>query len=186
MEPNISSFQDLVFNFHQTVLPLDVKLIYEGEINHEIIKVFTKLTEKNLKNEEFQGQKKVFNVMVECLQNICHHSTPIEGIKEENTGKGMFLISNSPDELTIVTGNIIDCLKEKKLSAKIDHINTLSKESLRAYYIEMLKESKISDTGGAGLGFIDIARKTKNKLSYKFHPIDKDFSFFILSAKISK
>ena len=72
------------------------------------------------------------------------------------------------------------------MKEKITHINTLSKDELKAYYKRMLKESKISKEGGAGLGFIDIARKTQNALSFDFHPIDGDYSFFIMSAKISK
>jgi len=183
---NISSFQDLVYNFHESVLPLDVKLIYEGEINHDIMKVFTSLTEKGLKAEEFSGQKKVFNVMVECLQNISKHSDCRENVKEENIGNGIFLISNNDAELTIVTGNTIKKEKENFLSEKINHINTLSKDELKTYYKEILKESKLSNKGGAGLGFIDIARKTQNKLSFDFHPIDNDYSFFIMSAKITK
>ncbi len=186
MKSNTSSFQDLVYNFHETVRPLDVKLIYEGEINHDIMKVFTTLTEKGLKAEEFPGQKKVFNVMVECLQNISKHADCRETIKEENVGHGIFLISNNKEELTIVTGNTIKKTKEKFLSEKITHINTLSKDELREYYKRMLKESKLSKEGGAGLGFIDIARKTQNILAFDFHPIDDEYSFFIMSAKISK
>jgi hypothetical protein len=181
-----SSFQELVYNFHESIRPLDVKLIYEGEINHEIMKVFTSLTENGLKAEEFKGQKKVFNVMVECLQNISKHSDCIEGIKQENIGNGIFLISNNDRELTIVTGNTLRKEKEAFLTEKIDYINSLNKEELRDYYKKVLKENTISDKGGAGLGFIDIARKTQNKLSYTFNPINDQFSFFIMSAKITK
>jgi hypothetical protein len=180
------SFQELVYSFHESIQPLDVKLIYEGEINHDIMKVFTSLTENGLKSEEFKGQKKVFNVMVECLQNISKHSDCVEGRKLDNVGNGIFLISNNEKELNIVTGNTLRKEKEKDLSEKIDHINSLSKDDLREYYKQMLKENTISNKGGAGLGFIDIARKTQNQLSYSFNPIDDEFSFFILSAKITK
>ncbi len=186
MESKKTSFQELVYNFHQTVRPLDVKLIYEGEINHDIMKVFTTLTEKGLKAEEFKGQKKVFNVMVECLQNISKHSDCIEGMKQDNIGQGIFLISNNEYELNIVTGNTIKNEKKAFLTDKLNHINTLNTDELRSYYKKTLKDSEISHVGGAGLGFIDIARKTKNKLSFNFHPINENYSFFILSAKISK
>ena len=186
MAVSTSSFQNLVYDFHQAIRPLDVKLIYEGEINHEIMKVFTGLTEKGLKSEEFRGQKKVFNVMVECLQNISKHSDCLEGIKQDNIGNGIFLISNNDKELTIVTGNIITEEKEQFLSKKINYINTLNPEELRAFYKKSLRESNMSSLGGAGLGFIDIARKTKNKLEFTFHPVKEGYSFFIMSAKVNK
>jgi hypothetical protein len=179
-------FPDLVYKFHETIKPLDVKLIYEGEINHEIMKVFTSLTENELKGEEFPGQKKVFNIMVESLQNISKHSDCIEGTKKENIGRGIFLISNNEKELSIITGNTVNNDKRDFLTEKLTHINSLNKEELKAFYKTSLKESKISDKGGAGLGFIDIAKKTQNKLEFEFHDINDDYSFFILSARITK
>jgi len=186
MDAHIQLFPDLVYQFHETISPLDVKLIYEGEINHEIMKVFTSLTEKELKGEQFKGQKKVFNIMVESLQNISKHSTSSHGPKDSEVGNGIFLISNNDQELNIVTGNIIDMEKKTFLEEKLTYINSLDKENLREFYKTTLKEGTISEKGGAGLGFIDIARKTQNKLEFEFHDIDKDRSFFILASKISK
>ncbi len=181
-----TSFQDLVYHFHETVRPLDVKLIYEGEINHNIMKLFTSLAEKSLSEENFPGQRKVFNVMVEALQNISKHAECVEGNNKKNKGKGIFLISNNKAALTIVTGNVVKKEKEVVLTEKLNYINTLTKEELKVHYKEKLKASKLSDKGGAGLGFIDIAKKTKNKLDFGFYSIDKNHSFFIMSAKISK
>ncbi|MBN2669206.1 MAG: SiaB family protein kinase [Bacteroidales bacterium] len=186
MKTKFTSFQELVYAFHESIQPLDVKLMYEGEINHDIMKVFTTLTENDLKSEEFPGQKKVFNVMVECLQNISKHADCVKGSKQENIGNGIFLIANNVLKLTIVTGNIIVKEKEKFIKEKIDYINQLNKEELREYYKKMLKENTISNLGGAGLGFIDIARKTQNKLHYSFNEIDDKYSFFIMTATISK
>ena len=44
---------------------------------------------------------------------------------------------------------------------------------------------ELSSKGGAGLGLIDIAKKTGNKFEYHFLPIDDNFSFFILISKVS-
>ena len=45
---------------------------------------------------------------------------------------------------------------------------------------------KLSEKGGGGLGLIDIAKKSRNKLGYSFKEIDKDYSFFTLIVKILK
>ena len=186
MDSHTQLFPDLVYQFHETISPLDVKLIYEGEINHEIMKVFTSLTEKELKGEQFKGQKKVFNIMVESLQNISKHSTSSHGPKNREVGNGIFLISNNDIELNIVTGNIIDMEKKAFLKEKLTYINSLDKDNLREFYKTTLKEATLSEKGGAGLGFIDIARKTQNKLQFEFHDLDEESSFFVLSSKISK
>ena len=43
----------------------------------------------------------------------------------------------------------------------------------------------MSEKGGGGLGMIDIARKSGQKLDYEFLPIDDVFAFFTLTIKIS-
>jgi hypothetical protein len=49
-----------------------------------------------------------------------------------------------------------------------------------------MKEGRLSEKGGAGLGFIDIARKTGNKLEFHFLPIDEESSFFLLTSSVSR
>ena len=60
------------------------------------------------------------------------------------------------------------------------------KEQLKEYYKEVLSEGGFSDKGGGGLGMIDIARKSGQKLNYHFTEIDETFSFFNLNIKITQ
>ena len=48
----------------------------------------------------------------------------------------------------------------------------------------MLSSSEFSNKGGAGLGLIEMAKKTGNKLDYDFVHLDNDFSYFILSKTV--
>jgi len=43
----------------------------------------------------------------------------------------------------------------------------------------------MSDKGGGGLGMIDIARKSGQKLDFNFLPVNNNFSFFSLNIKVS-
>jgi hypothetical protein len=42
-----------------------------------------------------------------------------------------------------------------------------------------------SDTGGAGLGLIDMARKSGEKIDYSFDNIDEIHCFYSLQIKIT-
>ena len=75
-------------------------------------------------------------------------------------------------------------LKKRWYRRKLQKINSLDKEHLREYYREVLGNGAITEKGTAGLGMIDIARKSGNKLEYEFLEIDKYFSFFSLNVKI--
>ena len=42
----------------------------------------------------------------------------------------------------------------------------------------------MSDKGGGGLGMIDIARKSGQKLDFDFQQVDEEFSFYSLNINI--
>jgi hypothetical protein len=48
----------------------------------------------------------------------------------------------------------------------------------------MLSNSEFSSKGGAGLGLIEMAKKTGNKLDYDFLQFDSEHSYFILSKTV--
>ena len=130
-------------------------------------------------------QKKVFHVIVEFLQNISKHADYM-GDESHEEGSGVFLLCKDDENYVITTGNILMKQKEAAIGEVLDKINSLDKEGLKALYKQQIKEGRLSDKGGAGLGFIDIAKKTGNPLDYKFVPLNVEFSFFIISSTISR
>ena len=177
---------DFVYDFYLRMKRNKVHLAYEGEITHQITKAFTSLTENNmsLENDSNSVQKKVFHVMVECLQNISKHSENRHNIISSKDGRGIFLVSKNEDEYNITTGNVIKNNKVESLKKMLENINNLDKIGLKQLYKQQMREGRLSPKGGAGLGFIDIARKTGEKLIYSFLEIDDDNSFFVLTSTV--
>src|SRR3972149_1086424 len=157
-----------------------ISLVFLGEFNHEITKMFTTMSERELdrKKEEKSTTRKVYHVMVETLQNINKHSDEITGI-ENNIGNGLFLIGQKENIYYIITSNKVSNSKVEFIESAIKQVNSLNKEELNALFKKTIKEGKINEKGGAGLGLIDIARKTGNKLEHNFLPLDGDYSLFI-------
>lgn len=188
-EKNATSivFLKFVYELYQTMRDHNIILFYEGEVTHDLTKAFTALTESTMTKKDEPGvvQKKVFHVMVECLQNIIKHADETN-IDSPLAKKGIFLISRNENEYAITTGNIIDIHKQNILKEMLDNLNKMNKETLDELYKKQIKEGVISNKGGAGLGFIDIVRKTGNKLNYYFLPIDPTTSFFLLTSKINR
>ncbi|OFX58311.1 MAG: hypothetical protein A2046_09525 [Bacteroidetes bacterium GWA2_30_7] len=183
----IRGFLDFIYSKDYAPVESQISLIYEGEITHQIMKAFTSMTETSLgKNEESSSvSKKVFSVMVECLQNIGKHADA-ENVIEPEIKRGIFLICKSEDNYNVITGNFIDHSKLEGLKHLLENINTLNKEGLKELYKNKIKVATISEKGGAGLGFIDIARKTGEKLIYDFIPVTENTSFFILKSTVSR
>ncbi len=184
LSENSGSFIELVYDFYKTMKNHKVILIYEGFVTHEIVKAFSSLTEANIEREEEDAntQKKVFYVLVECLQNISKHSDS----SDMEFGKGVFIVSQAEDKYMITTGNTIDNVKIDGLQKMLDNINSLDQEGIKQLYKTQMREGSLSEKGGAGLGFISIVKKTGEKLVYSFLPIDDTKSFFILNSTVSR
>jgi glycosylphosphatidylinositol transamidase (GPIT) subunit GPI8 len=77
-----------IYEMHQMMLENNIILVYEGEFTQEITKSVLAMAERNMDSigEESGIKRKVFNVMVECLQNIVKHGDEyfcIEGRTEQ-------------------------------------------------------------------------------------------------------
>ncbi len=183
---NITSFLEFVYSFYKTMDDHEITLVYEGEVTHQITKAFTSLTETNMQKDEESNstQKKVFHVMVECLQNISKHADIIEDSYINRDGRGIFMVSKGKEEYSVTTGNILENSKITEITKTLDQVNSLDKDGLKKLYKQQIKEGRLSNKGGAGLGFIDIAKKTGQKINYNFLNINENYSFFVLTSKI--
>ena len=182
------SFVEFILDFYKYMREYEISLVYEGEITQPIIKAFLSLTETKMMQQEEPGvvQRKVFHVMVECLQNVSKYSDSSVDQHYLYAGMGVFIVTRSPKEYCITTGNAMEAAKIDDLKKTLENINSLDKDSLNELYKKQIKEGSLHEKGGAGLGFIDIRRKTGSKLTYEFMPIDDEFAFFILSTSVSR
>src|SRR4030043_2470015 len=88
----------------------DVVIAYKGSITSDLINDVLEAVEKKLDeaNEEGKTRKKLYNVLVESLQNLYHHIEEThEGIKEDLDPKfGILVIEREKDgDYKVTTGN---------------------------------------------------------------------------------
>jgi hypothetical protein len=185
-------YMKLVYDFHKEMLSNKFTLVYEGEITHQITKAFTSLAENKMDSysEDASMKKKVFHVMVECLQNLSKRAEEFETEGSQGgAGNGIFIVGRLGDDnqdYQVMTGNAVENSKVSELKALLEKINHLDKDGLKELFKKQMREGSLSEKGGAGLGLIDIARKTGEKLEYHFVEIDDKTSFFLLRTKISR
>jgi hypothetical protein len=92
--------------------------------------------------------------------------------------------SKTPEGYTVSTGNVMESAQVPELRKRLRQINNLDPEQVRQVYRQMLDASKISDKGGAGLGLIEMAKKTGNKLDFDFIKINSDYYYYVLSKTV--
>jgi len=166
----------------------EVLLAYKGSITAQLITNVLGVVETKLDHviDKSITKKKIYNVLVESLQNLYHHVDDLPG--DFNSGLdihfGIFVVSKNNEQYEIQTGNFIRNNKIKSLKERLDKIKSLSKDELKELYKFVLNNQKFSDKGGGGLGLIDIARRTDGNVDYQFKDYNPDFSFFTLNIKI--
>ena len=165
----------------------NISLVYEGEISQQIVSVFSKIAEAKMDGNEHEVTKRrVYHVMVECLQNICKHGDEKEYTGDKGIGKGILLVGNNEAQYMVTTGNIIENVNADILVSTLESVNALNPQEIKEHYKKALINSRISDKGGAGLGFIDMIKKTGNKIQYSVRRIDDNFSFLVIGSKVDR
>jgi len=176
-----------IFDFYDKMERNNILLSFKGDITSELLTSILQIMESKMENmqEEPKLKKKVYNVLVECLQNLYHHMDETTETGSERARSAIFMIGKQGADYNIITGNYIMNENVNGLKKRLDDVNALSKEELKDYYKQVLNNGEMSLKGGGGLGMIDIARKTGQKLHYNFMAIDDKFSFFSLNIKVS-
>lgn len=178
---------NFIYDLHRTMMSQNLILVYQGDFTQESTKSILSMAERNLDSsgEDSSIKRKVFNVMVEALQNIVKHS---DELVQDNvqTHTAIFLIGKEKGQYSIMAGNPIKKDNMPGLKETLEHINSLDKEGLKDLYKEIIKNTTISDKGGAGLGFVDMARKSGQKLQYEFPEMSPDYHFFCLKVIVPR
>ncbi len=138
--------------------------------------------------EKLKITRKAFNVVTETLQNIVRYSSPDA---DNEAGYPTFILDRQEDKYQIGSGNLVRKEQVQRIRAKLDYLNGLDWYGIQQAYKEVIKENLKNDDpdrdkNSAGLGFIEMARKSEQKLSYQFLPHDANNEYFILIVVIKK
>jgi hypothetical protein len=172
--------------FHQLLDEKDIMLVYCGEFSQELNKTLLAFTERKFKAENLEDntRRKIFNIMVELLQNISKNKIEnFEGLPELSA---IFMLGTNEEDYILVTSNMIRNDKIPPLKSRLDEVNSLDKEGLKNLYKDVRLNATFSETAGAGIGIIDIARKSEKKLIYNFEKVNDKFSVYSLLIRVSK
>ncbi len=164
-----------------------VMIAFRGDLSQRLLDALLALAEEKLADLGCRTatRKKAFNILVECIQNIYKHSDPHIDCQVTKVSNGIIIMTATENGVRIATGNSITRVEACFLKSRLETIVKLDSDDLRKHYKEQLVQGKFSDRGGAGLGFLDIARKSGQQVDYDFVPIDKDRLFFTFNVQVA-
>jgi len=128
--------------------------------------------------------RSIFHIAIEQLQNIMSYAEGrniLEGNRYVSPGILVIGYNDEKQKYFISTSNEVLQQDKEKISSKIDYVNSLSREELRKELRAKLRSAVDKHDRGAGLGFIEIAKKSSEKLEYGFEREDEKDYFHILA-----
>lgn len=173
---------DLTRRIRDKMMKDRLMFVYRGVVTNENSMPLLTLLEKEMENSEFGfvGRKRLFMFVLESLQNVSRHSN-------QNLHADMSLVvySKTDNGYTVATGNVLPVTGINDLKSKLSEINHLQPDEIRKAYRKMLSTTEFSNKGGAGLGLIEMAKTTGNKLDFDFVPLNNEYAYFILSKTVN-
>lgn len=178
-----------IYHIFEKLNEREVLLSFKGMMTSDLLTTVLSIVESKLEllEEKSKVKKKVFNILVECIQNLYHHID--EDVKNSGSTQDnsvLLVVSKNEYDYVIMTGNYMETKNVEALQTKLDLVNSLDKVELKTYYKEILSNGTRSNKGTAGLGLIDIARKSGQSLDYDFNRVDEGLTFFSLIIKVAE
>jgi hypothetical protein len=128
--------------------------------------------------------KRVYSVVVECLENICKHSD----LKLSQNGKMNchLNIGKENDRIIVCAGNPLSGDKKENIINRLNHINKSDVAALKNLYENKINRDFKEDEKCAGLGFIQLALKSGNKINYSFNSLSNGYLYFEIVITINR
>ena len=163
-----------------------ILLDYAGIVDHKKIDHLLKTlkSSKEFLSLDKAARKRLYAILVECLENISRHSLKNSTIYK--TFRPFILAWEENKKLIIVkTGNPVYQHQIAALERELDRVNQMTDKDLTVLYDETINKEKKQMEKGAGLGFILMKSKSGNNIDYSFAAIDSNYSFFEIKISLN-
>ncbi len=166
---------------------------YRGEITQKIILQTLSDLEKTMDSlgEKLKITRKAFNIITECLQNILRYGEKVEDAETDP----IFIFDQQETRYVIASGNLLDKARQPKLQDRLDELNAMDWYAVQEAYKEVIKynlrdRDKTQETdksrNSAGLGFIEMMRKSEQRFVFSFSDWNENTTYFLLGIAIDK
>ena len=163
-----------------------IMLCFNGPISRSLIEEIGNALRNYLAAEQAQpsAAMDVFAVYIEMTQNIRHYATRMN-YGEQDAAATVAISRDDQGRYVVAAGNLVEQADGQQLVDWIGSLAGLDKVQLKAAYKEQLRKPRGDErASGAGLGLLDIARKSSAPLLASLKEQPDGRAFFSLRAVI--
>lgn len=157
-----------------------LELQWQGPVNKNTISHILECLESRLNNFNHSTlqKKRIIRVVVELLQNLHHHVSPVSGYTR-------FQISSSQSQAwSILAENELSSQQQEELTRRWNDLSALSPNEWRQFQRDKLASKNRSIHGGGGMGLIEILRKTEGRVNMTFTTVKSSIIIVRFVAQI--
>ncbi|MDT8438317.1 MAG: biofilm regulation protein kinase SiaB [Wenzhouxiangellaceae bacterium] len=126
----------------------------------------------------------VFAVYIEMSQNIRHYSQQ-QNYSDARSSATIVVGRDDQGHYFVQAGNIVEAADGEAMLARIEELAGLDKDQLRKAYKTQLRAPRDHDAvSGAGLGLLDISRKSSQPMQGSLKSLPDGRSFLSLTATL--
>ena len=162
---------------------------YSGYMTEDIlVSIGATLRQKMaLVKADKSASRAIFAIFVEEAQNVIRYSSGVlseEGPPPKELRRGFLAVGREEEGYFVCCGNLVRNSDVERLKGHLEHIQGMNQDQLKKLYKEVLKGEVPEGSKGAGVGFIDIARRAKGGFEFDFKTSKDDCAYFFLKAFI--
>jgi len=166
-----------------------IVLSFWGLFTQGIIEEMGEVIRKGLVKSEFMNKQAVavFSVFIEQTQNIVNYMKKQLECNGESNGfesSGIVAIGQKNDEYFVFSSNWIKNEHVEDLKNKLDDISSKSSDEIKKIYKSQIREARKIDVVGAGLGFLEMGKKSSKPIEYTIDKIDDSYHIFKLTVHV--
>ncbi len=178
-----------LFDFYRELKKDGIIFCFSGPTSQSVVEGIGEALRHKLELEEtaMTVSQRVFSIFVEQMQNVVNYSAEkVPGAPEEggDMRHGIVVVGKHADAFFILCGNYIDQAETTRITAMLDHLNSMDKEQLKVFYKEQRRAERAAGSKGGGLGLIETARKASRPLEYRVVNVDARLNFLAINAVI--
>lgn len=158
---------------------------YLGDVSEDLISSFVAMVEtrSDFRDLSRPSRRRLLSAVVECLQNIRNNTPPLTTAAP---GSIVYMRRMGASDYGLRCGNVMFSKDVEELKLKLEKINAADSEMLKNMYVDQMERSlQNGSRTNAGLGLMEIARAVNGPITYRFLPLENNYTFFCLELVIA-
>ena len=155
---------------------------HQGAMDHVMVGHFSAMVEEASREagDPTLVRKRMVNVLMEAMENLCRHVDPAhqQSIR--------VVLVHTASAYRLLLCNITRQATAAVLVSRLEILNGMDDEALKNHHMVLLENEGRTEGGGAGLGLVTMARRSRRPMAACTYPVDGSHAWFCMELTVER